>query len=85
MSKPRPVGRPATYSNVENLAQFVEPTTLANTGVSVYIAKRLVDEGLLRQVGVVKTEKQGRPAHIYKATAKAVKRVKRAEKVAVAA
>lgn len=81
-SKAKKVGRPESYNKVENLKQFVEPSTLASAGVSPYIAKRLVADGLLRQVGVVKTEQRGRPAHILKTTSKANKRIQRAEKVA---
>lgn len=77
--KPRPVGRPVTRDEVANLAQFKSDATVASTGLSVYIVKALVDDGLIRQTGKVDTGKRGRPAHTFKLTSKGAKRVKRAE------
>jgi len=79
MAKKNPVGRPVTRDQVANLAKFKTDATLASTGLSVYITKALVEDGLIRQTGKVETGKSGRPAHTYKLTSKGSKRVKRAE------
>lgn len=77
--KANKVGRPVTRDQVANLAQFKEDATVASTGLSVYIIKSLVADGLVRQVASVKTGQRGRPALTYKLTSKGAKRVKRAE------
>ena len=84
MAKKNPVGRPVTRDQVQNLAQFKTDATLASTGLSVYITKALIADGLIRQTGKVETGKRGRPAHTYKLTSKGSKRVKRAEAKVVA-
>lgn len=77
--KANKVGRPVTRDQVENLAQFKQDATVASTGLSVYIIKSLVADGLVRQVSNVQTGRRGRPALTYKLTSKGAKRVKRAE------
>lgn len=79
MAKKNPVGRPVTRDQITNLAQFKSEATVASTGLSVYIVKSLVADGLIKPVGKVETGKRGRPAHTFKLTSKGSKRVKRAE------
>lgn len=54
------------------------PMTAAQMGVSSVEAIRLREAGLIRQVSRVETGRRGRPAHTYRLTDKARKRVRRA-------
>lgn len=62
------MAHPTVYNQVATLAKFRQPTTLKDAGVSTYLAKRQLAEGLIEKVGKVETGQRGRPAALFALT-----------------
>lgn len=64
------MAHPTLFNTSEVLSKFKTPTTLKQAGVSAYLAKQALTEGLLVEVGKVETNKRGRPARKFQVTKK---------------
>lgn len=62
------MAHPTVYNQVATLAKFRQPSTLKDAGVSTYLAKRQLAEGLIEKVGKVETGQRGRPAVLFALT-----------------
>jgi predicted ArsR family transcriptional regulator len=62
------MAHPTVYNQVATLAKFRQPSTLKDAGVSTYLAKRQLAEGLIEKVGKVETGQRGRPAALFALT-----------------
>jgi len=64
------MAHPTVFNTREFLSKFSTPQTLKEAGVSVYLVKQALTEGLIRQVGKVETGNRGRPARKFLVTGK---------------
>lgn len=64
------MAHPTVFNTSEVLSKFKTPTTLKQAGVSAYLVKQALTEGLLAEVGKVETKKRGRPAKKFLLTSK---------------
>lgn len=59
------MAQPTKYNKPTTLAKFSTASSLKQAGVSTYIAKRLLAEGLITKAGKVETGNRGRPAILF--------------------
>lgn len=59
------MAHPTVYNTVEVLAKFQAAATLKDAGVSTYLAKQALADGLITKAGKVETGQRGRPASLY--------------------
>jgi len=59
------MAHPTVYNTREILGKFQTPSTLKDAGVSTYLAKRQLADGLIEAKGKASTGQRGRPAVIY--------------------